>query len=202
MKLCECGCGEPAPIALRTQKSQGAVKGQPQRFIRGHIKRNLIPPTPPNPSGFCFCGCGGFAPIAKRTDKLGSKVRGEPQRYIVGHWCRSVENLKHGLSRKGHLSIEFVAYQSARRRCTNPQDQAWANYGGRGIKFLFNSFQDFIAEIGLRPSSLHSLDRYPNNDGNYEPGNVRWATRKEQTMNRRPKSLWKNKTTASQEVAA
>jgi hypothetical protein len=56
-------------------------------------------------------------------------------------------------------------------------------YGGRGIKFLFTSFEQFLAELGPRPSGM-SLDRIEN-DGNYEPGNVRWATRSEQVQNRR-----------------
>lgn len=87
--------------------------------------------------------------------------------------------------------VEYKIYHDAKQRCTNPKDLAWAEYGGRGIKFLFASFKQFFAELGLRPAgkdargkALYSLDR-PNNDGNYEPGNVRWATRKEQNINRR-----------------
>jgi hypothetical protein len=72
----------------------------------------------------------------------------------------------------------------------------WKDYGGRGISMCSewsDSFDSFLAHVGPRPSDRHSLDRI-DNDGNYEPGNVRWATRKEQQANRRPmlkrKSPW------------
>jgi hypothetical protein len=74
-------------------------------------------------------------------------------------------------------------------RCTNPNHHAWKNYGGRGITVCDEwrqSFSAFLAHVGPRPTPNHSLDRYPNNDGNYEPGNVRWATRSEQRANSRP----------------
>jgi hypothetical protein len=66
------------------------------------------------------------------------------------------------------------------------------NYGARGIRFLFTSFEEFFAELGPRPEgkdangkALCSLDR-KNNDGHYQPGNVRWATASEQRSNQRP----------------
>jgi hypothetical protein len=80
---------------------------------------------------------------------------------------------------------EYTAYYSAKGRCNNVKDESYPDYGGRGIKFNFVSFEEFLRELGLRPSSNHSLDRI-NNDGNYEIGNVRWATAKEQLYNRRP----------------
>ncbi|HKV79758.1 MAG TPA: site-specific integrase [Candidatus Sulfotelmatobacter sp.] len=79
---------------------------------------------------------------------------------------------------------EGQAYQSARTRCTNPSHISWKHYGGRGIQFLFTSFEQFLAELGPRPEG-HELDRI-NNDGHYEPGNVRWATGTDQIQNRRP----------------
>lgn len=80
---------------------------------------------------------------------------------------------------------EWAAYRDARKRCNCPTDIAYRKwYGCRGIKFLFPSFKSFFNEVGPRPSKAHSLDRI-NNDGNYEPGNVRWATRSEQSKNRR-----------------
>ncbi len=72
----------------------------------------------------------------------------------------------------------------AKDRCSNPHSQRWKSHGGRGIKFLFNSFTEFFAEIGPRPTPAYSLDR-ENNDGNYEPGNIRWATRSTQQKNKR-----------------
>lgn len=73
-------------------------------------------------------------------------------------------------------------------RCTYPKHRAWVDYGGRGITVCErwrHSFANFLADVGKRPSDEHSLDRI-NNDGNYEPGNCRWATRSVQIRNKRP----------------
>lgn len=73
------------------------------------------------------------------------------------------------------------------RRCTNENTASWRLYGGRGIgvhKPWLESFEAFLAYVGPRPSLEHSIDRFPNQNGNYEPGNVRWATHKEQAENR------------------
>lgn len=137
-------------------------------------------------SKLCECGCGGLAPISNRDYPLKGWVKGQPKRYIMGH------------GRRGRqfavipYSPEYRIYLSAQARCSNPKDKAWEDYGARGIKFLFTSFAQFFAELGPRPAgddargkALYSLDRIEN-DGNYEPGNVRWATRSEQLKNRRP----------------
>ena len=79
---------------------------------------------------------------------------------------------------------EKAAYFQARRRCRRalPHNRSWWRYGGRGIEFRFESFEQFYAELGPRPSPLHSLDRI-DNEGHYESGNVRWATSSEQRLN-------------------
>lgn len=79
---------------------------------------------------------------------------------------------------------ECAAYRNAKSRCENSRSQAWHNYGGRGIEFRFASFEHFIGVLGNRPSDEHTLDRI-NNNGHYEPGNVRWASRVEQQRNTR-----------------
>jgi hypothetical protein len=97
------------------------------------------------------------------------------------HW-----SLKHGFART-QRSAEYTAYQNAKARCRNPKAPNYAYYGGRGIEFRFTSFEEFISEIGCRPSLDHSVDRIDNN-GHYEPGNIRWATRVEQQHNVRAKN--------------
>lgn len=72
------------------------------------------------------------------------------------------------------------------QRCTNPKHAKWANYGARGIRVCdrWLSLDSFVEDMGLRPDGK-TLDRYPNGEGNYEPGNCRWATGNEQANNTR-----------------
>lgn len=77
-------------------------------------------------------------------------------------------------------------WTSIKQRCLNPNDRRFERYGGRGIKIhseWIDSFESFLDYVGFRPSENHSIDRI-NNNGNYEPGNVRWATPEEQVRNR------------------
>jgi hypothetical protein len=87
---------------------------------------------------------------------------------------------------------EHQAWSSIKRRCYDPTVENYPDYGGRGIKMCdewLASFTVFYAHVGPRPSPKHSIDRYPDNDGNYEPGNVRWATAKQQARHRRSNVL-------------
>lgn len=91
---------------------------------------------------------------------------------------------KHGK----HGTKEYTAYQNARDRCLRKANNSYDRYGGRGIKFMFDSFVEFFDEVGLAPSPQHTLDRI-DNTGNYEKGNLRWATHCEQQRNKRNNRL-------------
>ncbi len=82
---------------------------------------------------------------------------------------------------------EWHSWRSMIQRCTNPNNKNFKHYGGRGITICDRwrfSFAAFWEDMGMRPGGTQ-LDRYPNNDGNYEPGNCRWATGSENSNNRR-----------------
>lgn len=81
----------------------------------------------------------------------------------------------------------YAAYQSAKYRCRNPNAAAFKNYGGRGIEFRFESFEQFFNCVGPKPDG-HTLERR-NNEGHYESQNVVWASRKAQARNRRSNRL-------------
>ena len=83
-------------------------------------------------------------------------------------------------------SATYQTWTNMRQRCSNPKRPDYKYYGGRGIKVCErwnNSFLAFIKDMGERPEGK-TIDRYPNKDGNYEPGNCRWATAKEQALNK------------------
>jgi|SRR5262249_26096956 len=89
-------------------------------------------------------------------------------------------------------SAEFKAWENMIQRCYNTAHKSYSVYGGLGVVVCDRwrkDFTAFFADVGPRPSSQHSLDRFPNNAGNYEPGNVRWATTEEQNRNQRDTKL-------------
>lgn len=130
----------------------------------------------------CMCDCGNHRDAVSRDLTSGR---------TTSCGCKKAERAKgaatkHGAASHEQRSPEYRSWTSMRTRCTNPTYHAWDRYGGRGISVCDRwreSFENFLADMGPRPKGT-TLDRHPNPDGNYEPGNCRWATRIEQRSNR------------------
>lgn len=141
----------------------------------------------PGRAFLCHCECGNSKVIAKKN-LVGSE--GNYQTLSCG--CLTKERLKktikHGHTMNGP-SITYKSWNCARNRCLNKNSRSYAAYGGSGITFCDrwqgeNGFANFLMDMGERPGKEYSLDR-KNCNGNYEPSNCRWATKKEQSNNRR-----------------
>lgn len=134
----------------------------------------------------CRCECG--------TIRI---CRGAALRNGTHKNCRRCR-ITHGATRFGKNNAQYSIYSSIKERCFNVNHIHYKDYGGRGITMCEewrNDYAAFLRDVGPRPQGM-TLDRYPNNDGNYEPGNVRWATELEQARNKRNNRLltYKNKT--------
>lgn len=149
------------------------VVGRAENSKAGHIRWK------------CQCDCGSTTTVG------GTELRS-------GHTsscrCLSIEIMRARCFKHGqhHENREYRTWCAMKQRCANPNHADYADYGGRGIRVCDewqSSFIAFLRDVGRCPSDRHSIDRFPNNDGNYEPGNTRWATPIQQGRNQRTNRL-------------
>lgn len=131
----------------------------------------------------CQCQCGKTKVMRKDALTTG---------HAKSCGCLFVErrkagcSLRHGHARNGSRSVEYHTWEIMLQRCSNPNVWNYRYWGGRGISVCerWRTFENFLADVGPRPRGM-SIDRI-NVNGDYKPGNVRWATTAEQSTNKRP----------------
>lgn len=143
------------------------------------VDRYLKPSGQPVRQFLCKCECGVEKIIKFDYLRCGS---------TKSCGCYNIELIKERSIKHGKTgTTEYRSWMHMKERCYNPNTHQFKYWGGRGIKVCdrwLESFQNFIDDMGHKPSKTHSLDRIDFN-GNYEPSNCRWATPNQQSQNRR-----------------
>jgi hypothetical protein len=126
----------------------------------------------------CECTCGVQRAVMTQSLRNGSSLS-------CGCYNREVNAANpNGRTHGCRKTAEYSVFSGIKRRCNNPNEKCFPRYGGRGIKCLYEGFDQFLTDVGKRPSPKHQIDRIDTN-GHYAPGNCRWVLPKQQQRNRR-----------------
>lgn len=190
---CICDCGKIKEASVNSLRSGnvmscGCIKDPEdltgQVFNRLTVLALADERTPSRGAKFeCRCSCGTLLTVPRA-----SLIQGNTK--SCGCWKREESSVRMTQAKTTHGmtgTSEYNIWSGMVQRCTNPENEAYDQYGGRGISVCSrwrNSFESFYADMGPRPSVEHTLDRR-DCDGNYEPGNCRWVTWDIQQNNRR-----------------
>lgn len=193
--LCQCECGNERIVYGHSLKSGQSVScGCVPRLVDltgkvfgkltviGYSHTRTTPSSQGKPYWLCQCECGRKKVIQGCAMKNGS---------TVSCGCHKRDACKQMLFKHGHAtrgpSLTYQCWRAMMMRCNDPSAHTFRFYGQRGISVCerWHTFANFLEDMGLRPSRKHSIDRYPDKNGNYCKENCRWATQKQQCRNTR-----------------
>lgn len=163
------------------------------------FEKNRAPLVPQ----LCACGCGEYAAVDERRNRVSKYVSGhnsrtnhpmkgkshteETKRKLAEYTGERASSYKHGWSN----TPTYKVWSSMHGRCSDPRNNSYKYYGAKGIEVCerWKSFENFLEDMGERPSMDHQIDRR-DPAGNYEPSNCRWITRAENNARREDPAGW------------